>query len=89
MNSGSLPRYAPTGASNLEGSNTFHDFTVTLRRQENGFGFRIVGGTEEGSQVRSIFEFLIAYTFQRLLMYVICSRIHFLPSDVWKAEFKT
>lgn len=24
---------------------------VTLERQENGFGFRIVGGTEEGSQV--------------------------------------
>ncbi|XP_047740391.1 membrane-associated guanylate kinase, WW and PDZ domain-containing protein 1 isoform X5 [Hyalella azteca] len=28
-----------------------HEFTVTLRRQETGFGFRIVGGTEEGSQV--------------------------------------
>ncbi|KAA0186624.1 hypothetical protein HAZT_HAZT006203, partial [Hyalella azteca] len=27
-----------------------HEFTVTLRRQETGFGFRIVGGTEEGSQ---------------------------------------
>lgn len=24
---------------------------VTLQRQANGFGFRIVGGTEEGSQV--------------------------------------
>lgn len=28
------------------------ELTVTLRRQESGFGFRIVGGTEEGSQVR-------------------------------------
>uniref|UniRef100_A0A6A7FVI1 Membrane-associated guanylate kinase, WW and PDZ domain-containing protein 3 n=1 Tax=Hirondellea gigas TaxID=1518452 RepID=A0A6A7FVI1_9CRUS len=28
-----------------------HEFTVTLWRQETGFGFRIVGGTEEGSQV--------------------------------------
>lgn len=27
------------------------DLTVVLRRQESGFGFRIVGGTEEGSQV--------------------------------------
>lgn len=27
------------------------DMTVTLLRQESGFGFRIVGGTEEGSQV--------------------------------------
>ncbi|KAG0429834.1 hypothetical protein HPB47_023262 [Ixodes persulcatus] len=27
------------------------DLTVTLHRQESGFGFRIVGGTEEGSQV--------------------------------------
>lgn len=27
------------------------DFVVTLMRQESGFGFRIVGGTEEGSQV--------------------------------------
>jgi len=27
------------------------DLTVALRRQESGFGFRIVGGTEEGSQV--------------------------------------
>lgn len=27
------------------------EFQVTLSRQESGFGFRIVGGTEEGSQV--------------------------------------
>ena len=28
------------------------ELTVTLHRHESGFGFRIVGGTEEGSQVR-------------------------------------
>ena len=28
------------------------EITVTLLRHESGFGFRIVGGTEEGSQVR-------------------------------------
>ncbi len=27
------------------------DLTVTLHRHDSGFGFRIVGGTEEGSQV--------------------------------------
>ena len=27
---------------------------VTLERHDNGFGFRIVGGTEEGSQVRNV-----------------------------------
>lgn len=33
----------------------FVDMTVTLLRQESGFGFRIVGGTEEGSQVKVFF----------------------------------
>lgn len=33
------------------------DMTVTLLRQESGFGFRIVGGTEEGSQVIYFFFF--------------------------------
>ena len=28
------------------------EMTVTLLRQDSGFGFRIVGGTEEGSQVK-------------------------------------
>lgn len=27
------------------------ELTVLLKRQESGFGFRIIGGTEEGSQV--------------------------------------
>lgn len=30
----------------------FVEMTVTLLRQDTGFGFRIVGGTEEGSQVK-------------------------------------
>ncbi|GFY73103.1 membrane-associated guanylate kinase, WW and PDZ domain-containing protein 1 [Trichonephila inaurata madagascariensis] len=29
----------------------YMEMTVTLHREESGFGFRIVGGTEEGSQV--------------------------------------
>lgn len=33
------------------------DFVVTLMRQESGFGFRIVGGTEEGSQVSGAEDF--------------------------------
>lgn len=35
----------------LNRGSEFVDMTVTLLRQESGFGFRIVGGTEEGSQV--------------------------------------
>ncbi|CAL4060667.1 unnamed protein product, partial [Meganyctiphanes norvegica] len=42
------PRVPPTGSN---GNLAFQEFTVTLRRQDTGFGFRIVGGTEEGSQV--------------------------------------
>lgn len=42
------PRVPPTGPN---GSLGFMEFTVSLKRQETGFGFRIVGGTEEGSQV--------------------------------------
>ena len=30
------------------------ELTVFLKKHENGFGFRIIGGTEEGSQVRKI-----------------------------------
>nr|XP_042895445.1 membrane-associated guanylate kinase, WW and PDZ domain-containing protein 3 isoform X1 [Parasteatoda tepidariorum]XP_042895446.1 membrane-associated guanylate kinase, WW and PDZ domain-containing protein 3 isoform X2 [Parasteatoda tepidariorum] len=33
------------------GSVSYIDMIVTLYRQESGFGFRIIGGTEEGSQV--------------------------------------
>lgn len=34
-----------------DNSINYVNMTVTLQRQENGFGFRIIGGTEEGSQV--------------------------------------
>ncbi|GFR31742.1 membrane-associated guanylate kinase, WW and PDZ domain-containing protein 1, partial [Trichonephila clavata] len=34
-----------------ENSINYADMTVTLHRQESGFGFRIIGGKEEGSQV--------------------------------------
>ncbi|UYV65354.1 MAGI3 [Cordylochernes scorpioides] len=40
------PEYFPPG--------DFTDMMVTLARQENGFGFRIVGGTEEGSQFEAV-----------------------------------
>ncbi|KAK8737494.1 hypothetical protein OTU49_004523 [Cherax quadricarinatus] len=42
------PRVPPTGPN---GNLGYMEFTVILKRQETGFGFRIVGGTEEGSQV--------------------------------------
>ena len=43
----------PNSMSN--GSLGYQEFNVILRRQETGFGFRIVGGTEEGSQVNEFF----------------------------------
>lgn len=39
------------GDCKSEGGGGFQEMTLTLHRQENGFGFRIIGGTEEGSQV--------------------------------------
>ncbi|XP_053377316.1 membrane-associated guanylate kinase, WW and PDZ domain-containing protein 2-like isoform X5 [Mercenaria mercenaria] len=36
---------------NIEDNQKFIEMNVTLHRQESGFGFRIIGGTEEGSQV--------------------------------------
>lgn len=38
---------------------------VTLQRQETGFGFRIVGGTEEGSQVGSTVRSINALCLRR------------------------
>ena len=35
----------------IEDNAKFMEMNVTLMRQESGFGFRIIGGTEEGSQV--------------------------------------
>ncbi|MPC13471.1 Membrane-associated guanylate kinase, WW and PDZ domain-containing protein 2 [Portunus trituberculatus] len=39
----------PTSVSN--GNLGYTEFSVVLKKQDTGFGFRIVGGTEEGSQV--------------------------------------
>lgn len=36
---------------NIEDNQKFMEMNVTLQRQDSGFGFRIIGGTEEGSQV--------------------------------------
>lgn len=42
----------PTAASNSpQPPSTYHDMSVVLHRQEHGFGFRIVGGIEDRSQV--------------------------------------
>ena len=43
---------APGGGRRPPGGESFVELTVTLQRHDSGFGFRIVGGTEEGSQVR-------------------------------------
>lgn len=52
----SLPK-TPVKEDNKNQGLTFQEMTVTLHRLENGFGFRIVGGTEEGSQVIYFFFF--------------------------------
>lgn len=44
---------------NIEDNAKFVEMSVTLQRQESGFGFRIIGGTEEGSQV--LFGILILH----------------------------
>ena len=41
------------------GDESYSEMTVHLKRQENGFGFRIIGGTEEGSQVRLMVYFCV------------------------------
>ena len=38
----------------VEDNAKFLEMNVTLKRQESGFGFRIIGGTEEGSQVSGL-----------------------------------
>jgi len=47
---GNLTRW-PRPDPRLRNGEAYVELTVTLQRQESGFGFRIVGGTEEGSQV--------------------------------------
>ncbi len=42
---------------------SYSEYTVNLRRQESGFGFRIIGGTEEGSQVSNNFFPILIFFF--------------------------
>lgn len=46
------PAASPGYVGPLSRDEDWLEMTVTLHRQESGFGFRIIGGTEEGSQVR-------------------------------------
>lgn len=43
---------SPRSYSRLSDDDRVQEMNVVLTRQESGFGFRIIGGTEEGSQVR-------------------------------------
>ena len=47
---GNLTRW-PRPDPRLRNGEAYVELSVTLQRHESGFGFRIVGGTEEGSQV--------------------------------------
>ena len=47
-----MPSHFSPGSPAMDGSEPFAHFEVQLLRQVNGFGFRIIGGREEGSQVR-------------------------------------
>jgi len=49
------PRPERRGLANAQPSE-YIEMSVTLHRQDTGFGFRIVGGTEEGSQVSYRFK---------------------------------
>lgn len=42
---------SPNGVANFEDPIDYEYLQVTLSRNENGFGFRIIGGSEEGSNV--------------------------------------
>lgn len=49
----SSPRLPPR-VGNHEDAIRVAEYSVTLNRQDTGFGFRIIGGTEEGSQVSHV-----------------------------------
>ena len=56
LGAGSRPGGGPQAVSSQPAPRPYNptewvEMTVTLLRQDSGFGFRIVGGTEEGSQV--------------------------------------
>ena len=77
---GNLTRWPMDGTgSGASGSRrpgeSFVELTVTLQRHDSGFGFRIVGGTEEGSQVNI---FLFIYNFLRFI-YIITNTHFNLP----------
>jgi len=42
------------GTATRDAAGTVVEKTICLRRRENGFGFRIVGGAEEGTQVSDV-----------------------------------
>ena len=48
---GNLTRWPRPEPGRLHNGEAYVELTVTLQRHDSGFGFRIVGGTEEGSQV--------------------------------------
>ena len=48
---GHSPRSLSRGPVDQSDGGGMIEFTVQLHRQESGYGFRIIGGTEEGSQV--------------------------------------
>lgn len=39
------------------GPHLFGEFFVNLRRETNGFGFKLLGGLEEGTQVCELLRF--------------------------------
>lgn len=51
-----IPWRGGGGGGGSSGSEDWTEMTVFLTRQDNGFGFRIIGGTEEGSQVSGFVE---------------------------------
>lgn len=50
---------SPSRFSDNDDTGQFIEMNVALRKQENGFGFRIIGGTEEGSQVRVFYVLMV------------------------------
>ena len=51
-----LPRQPGQVSPRSQEEGELMESQVTLHRQESGYGFRIIGGTEEGSQVSDIFS---------------------------------
>ena len=62
---GNLTRW-PRPDPRLHNGEAYVELTVTLQRHDSGFGFRIVGGTEEGSQVHIFLCEIHIYEFSNL-----------------------